>query len=401
MAEPNGTVLGKLDSVSNGTNTIHCSNHSGFATSGLKTFILRLHYTFGGINTHVDKNIQMNVADLIDSVLQTVKVSNLTPSIVKVGQTCTFDLDCTVAKNDGVLTDLVVELDGAKIGSLISVVNGANKVQCSMPAQTTAGEKTIDVTLKYTLNGAAKTSVRTASITIADIVEPTLSIAMSGLTPADPKDGATVTYNMDCTVAKNDAATLTSLVVEDDSTALVGTETFTSTNVVEGVNTIACAPTATKTANTYTVKVTLNYTINGANKTLVKTLTYEVKAKALVTAGYVGKLTKVQMGVPNSSYTDVIVPKLTPEMIKKLPIVDPFVEINEVSTASSFKSQFYVWPTYMNFTYDVRDAIGNDLVPPAVEGTVGPFTMDIDGTSYTGFCISMQDAPITVKITKK
>lgn len=401
LAETDKTVLGSLNSVSNGTNTIHCANHAGFATAGVKTFVLKLYYTFGGVDTCLEKNIQMNVVDLVDSVLQTTKVSNLIPSTVKVGQTCTFDLDCTVAKNDGVLTDLIVELDGTKIGSLISVVNGANKVQCSMPAQTTAGEKTIDVTLKYTLNGAAKTSVRTASITIADIVEPTLSIAMSGLTPTDPKDGATVTYNMDCTVAKNDAATLTSLVVEDDSTALVGTETFTSTNVIDGINTIACAPTATKTANTYTVKVTLNYTINGASKTLIKTLTYEVKAKALVTAGYKGQLNVKQLKVPTSSGTDVIVPKLTPELIKKLPIVDPFVEINEVSNTNSAKSQVYAWPTYMGFTFDVRDAIGNDVTPPAVVDTVGPFTMDIDGTSYTGFCISMVDAPATVKITKK
>mgnify|MGYP000534333521 CR=1 FL=1 len=398
LAETDKTVLGSLNSVSNGTNTIHCANHAGFDTTGVKTFVLKLYYTFGGVNTCLEKNIQMNVVDLVDSVLQTAKVSNLIPSTVKVGQTCTFDIDCAVAENDGVLTAVEAELDGAVIGNLTSVVNGANKVQCSMPAQTTAGNKTVNVTLKYTLNGTAKTSAKTVSIAVIDLVEPTLSIAMSGLTPADPKDGATVTYNMDCTVAKNDAVTLTSLVIEDDSTALVGTETFTSTNVIDGLNTVACAPTATKTANTYTVKVTLNYTINGTSKTLVKTLTYEVKAKTLATVGYHGQLNVKQLGLPTCSESDVIAAVLTPDLIKLLHTMDPFTGISETETANLAKSQVYAWPTHMGYKASAKDALGNELIK--VKATCTSFNMDIDGTPYTGFCIKMNDAPITVLIDK-
>lgn len=399
LAETDKTVLGSLNSVSNGTNTIHCANHAGFDTTGVKTFVLKLYYTFGGVNTCLEKNIQMNVVDLVDSVLQTTKVSNLTPSTVKVGQTCTFDIDCAVAENDGVLTTVEAELDGAVIGNLTSVVNGANKVQCSMPAQTTAGNKTVNVTLKYTLNGTAKTSAKTVSITVVDLVEPTLSIAMSGLTPADPKDGATVTYNMDCTVAKNDAVTLTSLVVEDDSTVLVGTETFTSTNVIDGLNTIACAPIAIKTANTYTVKVTLNYTINGISKTLVETLTYEVKAKTLATVAYHGKIPYVKLGIPNSSGSLAVMAALTPELIKTLPTVDPFTGFSEDVTANAAKANVHCWPTHLGYNkIKYTDAGGADITK--TEDAVTISSIDIDGTPYTVVTTLMTGATITVNVSK-
>ena len=268
-----------------------------------------------------------------------------------------------------------------------------------MPAQTTAGEKTINVTLKYTLNNVAKISVRTTSITIADVVEPTLSIAMSSLTPADPKDGATVTYNMDCTVTKNDAATLTSLVVEDDSTALVGTETFTSTNVVEGLNTIACTPTATKTANTYTVKVTLNYTINGTNKTLVETLTYEVKAKTLATTAYHGMIPYVKLGIPNNSGSLAVMDALTPELIKALPSVDPFTGFSEDVTANLAKANVHCWPTHLGYNkIKYTDAGGADITK--TKDTVTISSKDIDGTPYTVVTTLMTGATITVNVSK-
>ena len=399
LTETDGTVIGSLASVSNGTNTIQCTNHAGFATSGVKTFVLKLYYTFGGTNTHLDKNIQMNVVALTDSVLQKTTVNNLTPSTVKVGQTCTFDVDCTVVENDGVLTAIEAELDGAVIGNLTSVTNGANTVNCSMPAQTTAGNKTINVTLKYTLNGVTKTSVRTVSITIADLVEPTLSIAMSGLTPADPKDGATVTYNMDCTVTQNDAVTLTSLVVEDDSTALIGTETFTETTVIDGLNTIACAPTATKTANTYTVKVTLNYVINGTSKTLVETLTYEVKANTLATAGYHGMFNKVQLGLPIGSGSLAVMDALTPDMIKTLPSVDPFTGFSEDVTANSAKANVHCWPTHLGYNKIKYSDAGGANITNTVD-TVTISSMDIDGTPYTVVTTLMTGATITVEVTK-
>lgn len=403
LTETDKTVLGTINSVRLGTNTIHCADHAAFATSGLKTFVLKLYYTFGGINTSVEKYITMTVADLVDPVLKTVVVSNLTPATVKVGQACAFDIDCGIVENDGVLTAIEAELDGAKIGNLTSVVNGTNKVKCSMPAQTTAGSKTVNVTLKYTLNGVAKTLARTVNITVADLVEPTLSIAMKDLTPTNPQDGATVTYNMDCTVAKNDAVILTSLVVEDDSTALVGTETFTKANVVDGLNTIACTPTATKTANTYTVKVTLNYTINGTNKTLVKTLTYEVKAKTLATAGYHGKVLITQFGSQaegGAQESTVVVKYVTADVIKKYcTSEDPFTGLTEVRQAGGNSSLVYAWPVHMGYKYEITDAINNSL--KGVTGTISDFTLDIDGTPYEGFCTCMVGgADFKVYITK-
>lgn len=392
-------VLGSTTSVVNGINKIACS-HTGISGTGAKILNIVLTYDLGTATNKAKNNtVNVTVNALVQPEMR-VEMKNLTPATVKVGQQFSFDAEGFVTANDG--TNLRLELaetDKTVLGSLNSVSNGTNTIHCANHAGfATTGVKTFVLKLYYTFGGVDTCLEKNIQMNVTDLVEPTLSIAMSDLTPTDPKDGATVTYNMDCTVAKNDAVTLTSLAVEDDSAALVGTETFTSANVVEGLNKIACAPTKAKTANTYTVKVTLNYTINGTSKTLVKTLTYEVKAPTLATAGYHGQLNKKQLGVPISSESDVIAAVLTPDLIKLLHVMDPFTGISETETANLAKSQIYAWPTHMGYKASAKDALGNELIK--VKATCTSFNMDIDGTPYTGFCIKMNDAPITVLIDK-
>lgn len=392
-------VLGSTTSVVDGANRIACS-HTGISGTGSKILNVVLTYDLGTATGKAKNNtVNVTVNALVQPEMR-VEMKNLTPATVKVGQQFSFDAEGFVTANDG--TNLRLELaetDKTVLGSLNSVSNGTNTIHCANHAGfATTGVKTFVLKLYYTFGGVNTYLEKNIQMNVTDLVEPTLSIAMSDLTPTDPKDGATVTYNMDCTVAKNDAVTLTSLAVEDDSAALVGTETFTSANVVEGLNKMACAPTKAKTANTYTVKVTLNYTINGTSKTLVKTLTYEVKAPTLATAGYHGQLNKKQLGVPISSESDVIAAVLTPDLIKLLHVMDPFTGISETETANLAKSQIYAWPTHMGYKASAKDALGNELIK--VKATCTSFNMDIDGTPYTGFCIKMNDAPITVLIDK-
>lgn len=392
-------VLGSTTSVVDGANRIACS-HTGISGTGSKILNVVLTYDLGTATGKAKNNtVNVTVNALVQPEMR-VEMKNLTPATVKVGQQFSFDAEGFVTANDG--TNLRLELaetDKTVLGSLNSVSNGTNTIHCANHAGfATTGVKTFVLKLYYTFGGVNTYLEKNIQMNVTDLVEPTLSIAMSDLTPTDPKDGATVTYNMDCTVAKNDAVTLTSLAVEDDSAALVGTETFTSANVVEGLNKMACAPTKAKTANTYTVKVTLNYTINGTSKTLVKTLTYEVKAPTLATAGYHGQLNKKQLGVPISSESDVIAAVLTPDLIKLLHVMDPFTGISETETANLAKSQIYAWPTHMGYKASAKDALGNELIK--VKSTCTSFNMDIDGTPYTGFCIKMNDAPITVLIDK-
>ena len=258
----NGAVeVGSIDPAANGVNNFTNLNAT-FNAIGNQVLDVVFEYKLGGVAGQLRDKLTFTVADLVDATLS-ASIASTNPDPVKVDTNFDMVINATVAKNDATSLTSIEILDGAtKVGSITSVVNGLNTINCTSVSGIAGNSKSYTVKLTYILDGTTKTKNATITVNTVALVDPTISALVRNIVPANPKESMPFTFDVDANVVKNDGV-LTKIEVSNAGTVVGSTST-----PVNGNNVINCSSAAIAGAGNKTFKVTLFYTLGSTSKTV-------------------------------------------------------------------------------------------------------------------------------------